>query len=488
MPKISKEENKMKKILSLVLALSFILCASALFTVSAAETKLNDANKGWKATRGGGNFFTDANREFYWKANASGQTYDWPAVHTGSLEEGTITAKVSASGNIGIFFGGSGVAENVKDGGSNLVGAANTKFSWIVLEVDPSTKVSKLRFYYDDDDAANVSLGNNSQSNMPLNDTPENAAKYGIDGTSDVELKVEFTKAGKMIAYVNGVKTIIRNDGFPTFGNEYGMIVRGNSNYGAASANTEVGYVKSFSTQGDISAFSKWTVRRGGSSWAAVDGGEFLWKYVADGTNGRTYNNLVQYYKDLEEGSASAKVAKNSRIGIAFAGTGFANVKEGSGGALSEAQDCKYYWAVVDWDNTASKYYLALKVDSSATDGTLTTVERVDISDIATISNNDYTIKVDFTKDGDIKVSLNGEELISVTGQTLYGKQLGMITTKRGPLADKAGQTAGTVKAFTIGVPAADTGDLTSVYLVASALILAATFAVVCVSRKKIAE
>lgn len=242
----------MKKLLSIILALSFILCASMLSTVSAAETKLYvSTTDEWQPGRGKQYVYADdaRNVEFYWKADGSGATYDWPVSNVGTLEEGTITATVSAAGNVGIFFGATGVKQNVEDGVNNLTGAADTKYCWVCLEVSQDG-VAKLRFYYDDDAAGGAALSTHSDSNMPLNDTTANAEKYGIDGTSDIELKVEFTAEGKMTAYVNGEKVITRtpdyNNARPTFGTEYGILIRGAS-YGSEKANAEVGYVKSFS-------------------------------------------------------------------------------------------------------------------------------------------------------------------------------------------------------------------------------------------------
>ncbi len=457
----------MKKVLSIILTLSFILCACASVTLTA-----NAASTDWTAKRGGGNFTYPSGKEFSWKTGSDGRTYEWPILRKDTMEEGTITATVSPAGGIGIVFGASGLS-SLSDSTANVKNSDNVRYSLVVFEYDGTAP--KLKFFYDDQVTGGATITPNS--NMPLD-----AASLGIDGVSDVEIKVEFSKAGKMIAYINGAKTIIRNEGFPTFGNEYGMMVR-EKNYGTENASKEIGYVKSFSKSA-VSNYAKWTARRGASSFAEADGGEFQWKYVADSENGRTWNNLIQYYKNLEEGTITATVAKNSRIGIMFAGTGFENVKEGTGGAVAEAQNLKYYWAVVDWDGTAEKYYVALMTDSSDTAGERTAIEKVYID--TNIAAADYTIKVNFTKDGDISVVFNNEKLISVTGQTIYGSQLGMMTTTRGPLANTIGQTAGTVKSFTAGsVSAPQTGDLTNVYLVLSALVLTATFAVACLSRKK---
>ncbi len=236
----------MKKLLSIILALSFILCAGALSSF-AATTKLWQANTGWNVVRGEGMVWYDDARDvdFYWKADANGKTWDWPVFRNDTMEEGTITAKISASGNIGIFFGALGI-ENVSDaGGKNLTTAVDTRYSWIALEVAPDTGAAVLKFYHDDDTAAGVPLADNILATVALNDTPENATKYGIDGSSDVELKVEFTMAGKVVAYVNGVETITK-EGVTLFGTQYGMIIRSNTTYGTAKANTEVGYVKNF--------------------------------------------------------------------------------------------------------------------------------------------------------------------------------------------------------------------------------------------------
>lgn len=456
----------MKKVLSIILTLSFILCACASVTLTA-----NAASTDWTVKRGGGAFTYPSGKEFSWKTDASGNTWEWPVLRKDTMEEGTITAKVSPKGGVGILFGASGLS-SLSDSTANVKNSDNVRYSLVVFEYDGTNP--KLKFFYDDKVAGGATITPNS--NMPLD-----AAALGIDGVSDVEIKVEFTQAGKMIAYINGAKTIIRNEGFPTFGNEYGIMVR-QINYGADNAGKEIGYVKSFSKSA-IPNYSKWIARRGASSFAAASGGEFQWKYVADGEKGHTWNNLIQYYKNLEEGPITATVAKNSRIGIMFAGTGFENVKDSTGGAVADAQNLKYYWAVVDWDGTAQKYYVALMTDSSDTAGTRTTVEKVYID--TNIASADYTIKVEFTKAGNISVYFNGKKLIDVTGQTIYGSQLGMMTTIRGPLENMAGQTAGTVKRFTAGTAAPHTGDLTNVYLVLSALVLTATFAVAYFSRKK---
>ncbi|MBE6618978.1 MAG: hypothetical protein E7626_04240 [Ruminococcaceae bacterium] len=464
----------MKKILSLFLAISFVLCGAAALSVNAGNVIIND----WTISRGGGSFVKNNAYEFEWKTDANGKTWDWPAMHAGSLTEGSISATVSPAGGIGIYFGAQGMA-NAADGGAAVSNAENLKYSLVAFEY--SSGIPKLRFYYDNQSAGGATIS--KESDMPLDD-----AKYGIDGTSDVTIKVEFTAAGKVEAYVNGEKVITRASGFPTAGAEYGMMVK-SANYGTGKASTKVGYVKSFSTTSDISTASKWTVRRGGNSWqiAPSDNTEFVWKYVADAgnaNNGRSYTNLIQYYKNLEEGSVTISVAKNSRVGIAFAGSGFENVKEGSGNvAVSTAPNFKYYWAVVDWDSSAQSYYLALKTDASDADGTQTVVQKVALTqDIATTN---YTIKVNFTKTGNISVYFNEDKLIDVSGQTIYGSQLGVINAGRGPLADKVGQVAGTVTSFNVVDPAAATGDFTSIYVIVSAMILCAAFTVVCISRKK---
>ena len=483
----------MKKLLSIILALSFVLCAASLFTVSAAETHLSGSGKGWKTTRGGGVFYTDADREIYWKAGGDGKTWAWPVVHSGSLTNGVITATMSASGNVGIFFGGDGIATNVKDGGtSSLLGATDVRYSWVAIEVNPSTGEAKLAYFYDDETAAGTDITDYRKSWLPLNDTPENAAKFGIDGSSDIELKVSFNEKGKMKAYVNGALVTSREGSCVPFGGEYGIITC-NASYGSEKANSEVGYIKSFSATDKLSGLDEeWIIRRGGASWAASAGNEFDVLFVNNNNKAQTFNNLAQYYKNLEEGTVTATVGAGSRIGIAFAGTGFENVFEGSGGALTQVENLMYYQAVLDYDGSVAKLYIALKVDSCATSdvasNTPTEIKKVYLSSNSLI-NNDYTLKVTFTKAGDIKIYFNGEEYISVTGQTIYGSDLGMVTTARGPLdVSKVGTAAATVKNFVIEGEAPDTGDLTSVYLIASAVILSAAYAVACFSRKRITE
>ena len=488
----------MKKILSLILVLAFVLCGVAALNVS-ADVIIND----WTIKRGGGFYIKNSAYEFEWKADNSGKTYEWPAIHNGSFKEGTITATVSPKGGIAIFFGAEGM-EGVADGVASVKSATNLRYELVAFEYDSGTP--KLKFFYDDKTAGDVTIA--ADSNMSLAD-----AKYGIDGISDVTISIEFTAAGKVVTYVNGEKVMTRDgdNARPTFGTQFGMMVRPVT-YGSEAAGTKVGYVKEFSATAAEVGEAKWSVRRGGNSFVLnPTGAEIAWKYFADSgnaNNGRIYTNLIQYYKDLEEGTITASVAKNSRVGIAFGGTGFENVKEGSGNvAVSNAPNFKYYWAVVDWDSSASTYYLALKTDASDADGTSTTIARVNLTD--NIEITEYTIKVEFTKDGDIAISYNGEKLIDVTGQTIYGKQLGIIPTNRGPLSGKVGLLAGTINAFEIEEPATepdngnqgsgnqgsgnqgsapDTGDALSVYLAVSAVVLCATFAVALTSRKKIEE
>ena len=94
----------MKKILSLILVLAFVLCGVAALNVS-ADVIIND----WTIKRGGGFYIKNSAYEFEWKADNSGKTYEWPAIHNGSFKEGTITATVSPKGGIAIFFGAEGM-------------------------------------------------------------------------------------------------------------------------------------------------------------------------------------------------------------------------------------------------------------------------------------------------------------------------------------------------------------------------------------------
>ncbi len=423
----------MKKVLSLILALSFILTASCVLAVSAADTTLNEANKGWYVPRSAGTIRTDGNQEFYFNAGADGSTWEWPVIHDGELEEGTITAVLGPKGGAGIFFGATGIRANVKEGSENSLKAADKdiRFYWASLVYEGSTL--KFKFYADQSQTGQY---------RQIGATVNLSSAHGCDGVSDVELKVSFSKEGACTVYVNG-KSVYSASGLSLFGNEYGMIVNYAKNL---TPSARAGYVKSFTTA-EVSSYINWAPRRGATAYAPVDNGEFLWKY--QGTN--VWNNPIRYNTDLEKGTVIATVAKGSKIGVLFGATGLNNVKDGTDAniSVSNAPSLRYFWAYVK-DNT-----LTLEADKNADAGNQGRETVASATLPVSSADADYTIKVIFNKSGDISVSFNDAEYIKITaaelktkGFEIYGSEVGMM-----PVAlsnGTANAVAGSVKAFSL--------------------------------------
>jgi len=194
------------------------------FTENAPDHKiLLNGKNGWSVTRGRAWLLTDNDRLMFWISSDNDLTYDWPALSASSLTEGTISATVSANGNVGIFFGGIGMDKST-DATTNPTVTNGIYCSTVTLLVDAKTGAAYLEFYYDNSDVK--SYTGEHKITVPLNDTLENTLKYGMDG-SDIILKVRFTKEGKVIAYVNGAKALETSENaYPTFGNQHGIIVR----------------------------------------------------------------------------------------------------------------------------------------------------------------------------------------------------------------------------------------------------------------------
>ncbi|MBE6619609.1 MAG: hypothetical protein E7626_07540, partial [Ruminococcaceae bacterium] len=427
----------MKKLIAIILTISFMLClVPVTFSVSAAATKLNAANKGWTVCRSHGSFFTDGQQEFYWISDPNKKTWDWPVYRKETLEEGTIEAIISPSANVGIFFGATGVKEYVTDVGSN-VAFANPDYDirhyWIYIAESSGTY--KIVFNMD----SNVSGGYVNKENFTLD-----ATKYKLDGTSDISLKVSFNKEGKFQVFVNDVSAMTRS-GYVPFGNQFGMAVK-SATY--TEANAKVGYVKDFSFADRD--YLDWTARRGAAAVASYSGGEYLWHY--QGTS--VYNNPLRYNYDLAEGTITATVTKGSRTGIIFGATGLDNVKEGNVGnvSASAAPNFMYYWAYVSGNQ------LKLEVDSTQAEGAQSRTVWKTATLPFSSDDADYTIKVDFRTSGDMSISVNDVEYITVTpdelaskGYTIYGSEVGMMPVTRS--GGESGAVAGSVKKFTIAAP-----------------------------------
>ena len=488
----------MKKLLSIVLALSFVLCASTVFAVSAAEVLLNNAGKGWTTERGVGWVYTSDDYLAYWKANTQyNTTYDWLSLKSGALAEGTITAKVSAKGNVGILFGGSSVAAKVGDGAGATEGVSRADgVKFILVSLMVNSTATSLELYYDYNDAEHWT--GDKKVTVALNDTPENATKYGIDGTTDVEIKVDFTAAGKITAYVNGEKAIESTDTeYPTFGTEHGFVVRG-----AAYTGTDMaGYIKTYETAEPIpegvTTSADWKIKTGG--FASNNTGLFTFDYTKGSSPIAIYNGnifcgkvTVRYnYEDVRAGSTPKKSIIFGAKGIkASAGTTAEEIQADDNTKFYRfvMENRRYWIEIIDADKCTSGNpddWAGYLVQPKGYWNNRANGDDLDFFN-AMQSNSQYSeFTIEWTEKGALKISLNGTALSNLTlpeGSAVpYGSEFGIVG-----YAQTTGSTTilGSRVVPTIaGGP--DTGDSTSIYFIASAVALAAAFAVVCVARKK---
>ncbi len=436
----------MKKLIAIILTLSFILTLIPVTFSSYAATEviLNNANKGWTANKATDRFVTDGEQEFYWKTGATDvNTWEWPVYRSESLEEGVIEAVISPSANIGILFGATGI-DLVADGSGNGLDSTtkDIRFYWVAITENNGTynlvfrKDSNAYGKYADDDAD----ADNDVLNFKLDE------KYNIDGKSDIRLRVHFKKEGYIQFYINDVASSSRTGTeWATFGNQLGMCVTTVKGY-YTEENAKVGYVKEFSFNDNF--YNNWTPRRGVlgvPSFIPYAQGEYQWLYQ----DNDQWNNPIRYNTDLDEGTITATVTKGSKTGIIFGATGLDNVND-DGSSVANAAGLKYYWANVN-GNT-----LTLEVDSKddKPKEPWKTVTLPISSDEA-----DYTIKVKFSKQGDISVSVNDKEYIAVTAEDLgkagfeiYGKEVGMMAVQVKDADVVANSVAGSVKEFTIHV------------------------------------
>lgn len=181
----------------------------------------------------------------------------------------------------------------------------------------------------------------------------------------------------------------------------------------------------------------EWQITRGGGCFKTqyqVNGTEY--HVVADNA-GATYNWLAQAnkwsadyaYEDLvlEEGTIEAKLTTRVNTGVIFGATGLNIPQNGSGNpTVSTGKDIFYYYIGIQ-PKTGT---FGLYVDD--TDDKLTTpkaLNEVTITDI--IPNFDITgeitIKVEFTKAGAVKISLNGTQIFDLTGYEPFGTEFGMM-------------------------------------------------------------
>ncbi len=187
----------------------------------------------------------------------------------------------------------------------------------------------------------------------------------------------------------------------------------------------------------------EWQITRGGGCFKLqyqVNGTEY--HVVADNA-GDTYNWLAQAnewsadyaYENLvlEEGTIEAKLTTRVNTGVVFGATGM-DLPRNSGDVpagttaptVSSGKDIFYYYIGIK----PKEGKFGLYVDD--TDDKLTlpaTIQEVTITDIIPTfdMNGEITIKVEFTKAGAVKISLNGTQIFDLTGYEPFGTEFGMM-------------------------------------------------------------
>lgn len=489
----------MKKLIAIILTLTFVLTLAPLtLSVSADTQQLNKAGTSWTSCRSDNSFVVDSSDdyEFHVLADANGKTYDWPVYHKDSLEEGTIEATFGAKANIGIFFGATGIKDYVGDSAELVAGTDQAKDSLgtvkydvryyvatVMLEEKDGSPIYRFRLQADGDAASGSAP---SQGSKDLTE-----ADHGINGTDEFTMKISFNEEGDLKCYINGVLVMTKEDITP-YGDEFGICVRRYEKYGTDYNKKEVGYVKNFSYS-DTDFFNDWTPRRGASAVHPSAKGEIMW----NSQNTDVWSNPIRYNKDLEEGTITAKFAKNSQAGVLFGATGLNNVYDDNvkpAGATNigfgNAPNLMYLWACVENNK------LLLKADPTAADGTTQNVKTVASANLPiSAADTEITLKIQFTKAGDIKIDVNGTNYINLTaaeltakGGAIYGKEVGIVSSVRHNLAANA--PAGELLTFKTeaGIvptpPATETSDFTVIFAVISVatVLLLAAF---CVANKR---
>ncbi|MBE6619221.1 MAG: hypothetical protein E7626_05515 [Ruminococcaceae bacterium] len=115
--------------------------------------------------------------------------------------------------------------------------------------------------------------------------------------------------------------------------------------------------------------------------------------------------------------------------------------------------DVKFYYALYKNDGSIS-----FCIDGGD-DNKLTTVQKLTITDVIPTFdiNADVKLKVDFTKEGTIKICVNDVEVYSFTGYVPFGTQFGMLTEDG--IGFEKNAVVGTLKSFTYVDPNAEVAE-----------------------------
>lgn len=196
----------------------------------------------WVITRGGGCFihkYQVDGTEYHWIADNDGKTWNWLARATNwetkedyALEEGTIEVVVTSRANTGVVFGAVGMGIPQNGGGQPTVSTGAGIFYYYAgfNHVDGT-----FGLYVDDTDEK-------LNTPKPISVATITDIIPNWDPTSDLNIKVEFTKAGKIKVYLNDA-LFVDVENYTPYGTQFGMLVANDEGFTKLE---DIGQLKSY--------------------------------------------------------------------------------------------------------------------------------------------------------------------------------------------------------------------------------------------------
>ena len=211
----------MKKIISLALAMVFVLIAT--LSVSAAsiptdEQVNNDATASakWIAKNGNACFGYDPAiaGEFYMIGDANAVVWNWFAVSksTTAAEGGKITAKLSTKADVGIMFGATALSTSSKLSNGNCDGL---QFYYAGIQYDAANSAYSIILLND-----SSATGKSEPASLTQ---VASAPITGVNDADGITLEVAFTADGEVKISANGTE-VINQTGLVPYGNECGIL------------------------------------------------------------------------------------------------------------------------------------------------------------------------------------------------------------------------------------------------------------------------
>ena len=202
-----------------------------------------------------------------------------------------------------------------------------------------------------------------------------------------------------------------------------------------------------------------WQVKRGNGFFKMPQDGSYEFTFKCDG-QGKTYHwPVVTIDWDTakpavyEEGVIEAVITPTANIGIAFGATGLELAADNTANPW-HLDGVKLYYAEFVAPGKIVLYVDDKEENGAAAEGTFfKIIQEVAIADIDASYDPtaDVTIKVEFTKSGNITVWVNGNEAISVEGYLPMGTQIGMMVDSGSGFTNNEDGILCTVKDFNYG-------------------------------------